>query len=251
MTQQLDLIEKNEITPDANGDVLPLALTPPQILMRAIERGADLSLIDKLMDMQDRWEDRKARQEFNQAITAAKAEIEPVKRTNKSHMGKYENLADISKAISNILAENGLSYRFRTDNKNGQICVTCIIAHKSGYSEENTLCSDADKSGSKNSIQAIGSAVTYLERYTLKAALGLSASHDDDGNSADLEKNISENQRNKILQLIEKTNSKIDGFCALYGINSVADLPENLFQAAKGVLENRLARMQANASNLS
>ena len=42
----------------------------------------------------------------------------------------------------------------------------------------------ADQSGSKNGFQAIGSAVTYLQRYTLKAALGLSAEVDDDAQSA-------------------------------------------------------------------
>jgi hypothetical protein len=33
----------------------------------------------------------------------------------------------------------------------------------------------------KNSLQAIASTTTYLQRYTLKLALGLSVSHDDDG----------------------------------------------------------------------
>ena len=41
----------------------------------------------------------------------------------------------------------------------------------------------ADQSGNKNGFQAIGSAVTYLQRYTLKSALGLSAEVDDDAQS--------------------------------------------------------------------
>ena len=41
-----------------------------------------------------------------------------------------------------------------------------------------------DTSGSKNSIQALGSAQTYLQRYTLYAILGLaSGDADNDGNS--------------------------------------------------------------------
>jgi hypothetical protein len=43
----------------------------------------------------------------------------------------------------------------------------------------------ADISGSKNQIQAIGSAVTYLERYTLFASYGLaSKDQDDDGKAS-------------------------------------------------------------------
>jgi hypothetical protein len=53
--------------------------------------------------------------------------------------------------------------------------------------EETTLPGMPDLSGNKNPIQAIGSAVTYLQRYTLKAALGLTVSkeEDDDARSAD------------------------------------------------------------------
>ena len=41
-----------------------------------------------------------------------------------------------------------------------------------------------DNSGSKNSIQAIGSTTTYLQRYTLFSILGLAAGEDDDGSAA-------------------------------------------------------------------
>jgi hypothetical protein len=53
-----------------------------------------------------------------------------------------------------------------------------------GHSERTTLSATADTSGSKNSIQAIGSTVTYLQRYTLLAAVGLAAGGDDDGQAA-------------------------------------------------------------------
>lgn len=42
-----------------------------------------------------------------------------------------------------------------------------------------------DNSGKKNAIQSIASAVTYMQRYTLLAATGMSTKGmDDDGNSA-------------------------------------------------------------------
>jgi hypothetical protein len=52
-----------------------------------------------------------------------------------------------------------------------------------GHSEEGAVLEGApDTSGSKNSIQAVGSTVSYLERYTLLAATGLAAKdQDDDG----------------------------------------------------------------------
>lgn len=66
------------------------------------------------------------------------------------------------------------------------VTVTCIISHRDGHFEENTLSAGRDESGNKNSIQAVGSTLTYLQRMTLKASLGLAASDDDDGASADV-----------------------------------------------------------------
>ena len=49
--------------------------------------------------------------------------------------------------------------------------MTCVVSHRLGHSEENTLTAGRDESGNKNNIQAVGSTITYLQRYTLKAAL--------------------------------------------------------------------------------
>lgn len=54
-----------------------------------------------------------------------------------------------------------------------------------------------DPSGSKNAIQAIGSAVSYLRRYTLLGVLGMATSDGDSdgmtmGNAADFVANIAD-----------------------------------------------------------
>jgi len=130
---------------------------------------------------------------LDNAIAAAKLEIPTINKNKrvdfKSAKGhtqySYEDLAEIAEALSKPLGNHGLSYRFRTaSSAPDHIAVTCIISHRDGYSEETTLSGSPDASGNKNSIQAIGSAITYLQRYTLKAALGLAASNDDDGQAA-------------------------------------------------------------------
>jgi len=55
-----------------------------------------------------------------------------------------------------------------------------------GHSESTSIIGTADTSGGKNSIQGIGSAITYLQRYSLFSILGLAASEsDDDGAGVD------------------------------------------------------------------
>lgn len=177
------------LRPEPDGVPSPLVM-----LDRAIARGADLTMIEKLMDFQERHERNEARRAFDRAIAAVRAEIPTIAKnrevdftTAKGRTNyRHEDLAGIAKTIDPVLAEHGLSYRFRTTAEpNEPITVTCIVSHELGHREENTLRAGRDESGNKNSIQAIGSTITYLQRYTLKASLGLAASADDDGGNAD------------------------------------------------------------------
>jgi hypothetical protein len=97
---------------------------------------------------------------------------------------RYEDLAGIAAQIDPMIAEEGLFYRWRTIDDGKRLTVVCTISHRDGYSEENSLSCAHDMSGNKNDIQAVGAAQTYLQRYTLKASLGLAASNEDDDGRA-------------------------------------------------------------------
>ena len=156
----------------------------------ALQRGDALDKIDRLLDLRDREERTRALRAFDAAIAAAKGEIPTIIKNRTVSYGtgktayKHADLAEIEKTVRPILAKYGLSYRFRSDVKDGKIVVTCMVSHKDGHREENSLPGPADTSGSKNPLQAIGSATTYLSRYTLMLSLGLAASDDDDAVAA-------------------------------------------------------------------
>ena len=60
--------------------------------------------------------------------------------------------------------------------------MTCVLTHVLGHSERVPMQSGRDESGGKNSIQGLGSTVTYLQRYTLLAATGMAVKGpDNDG----------------------------------------------------------------------
>lgn len=153
---------------------------------------ADLDKLERMLAMKERMDAQNARVQFARALSAARAEIPPILKDAtvdfETKAGRttyrHETLAGIAKVIDPILSDHCLSYRFRTDQGQGGVKVTCIVTHGDGHFEETSLSGAPDGSGSKNSFQAVGSAVTYLQRYTLKAALGLSAELDDDGQGA-------------------------------------------------------------------
>lgn len=170
---------------------------PADPMVNMIERlvlnpDADLDKLERMLALKRDHDRDNARISFARALSAARATIPPIMKDatvefeskGKTTYYKHETLSGIAKVIDPILSDHGLSYRFRTEQGNGGVKVTCIIAHSEGHSEETSLMCAPDGSGSKNAFQAVGSAVTYLQRYTLKAALGLSAEIDDDGQSA-------------------------------------------------------------------
>jgi hypothetical protein len=241
------------------------AITPMDMLDRALSSNADPDTLGKLLALQERWEANQARKAFEEAMSAAKADIPEIRKgrkvdftTSKGRTNyQYEDLASIMSVISPILSKHGLSVRYRTTAEPNQpIVVTCIVSHRMGHSEENTLMAGRDDSGNKNSIQQIGSTVTYLQRYTLKAALGLAAAADDDGGKADQSqedaKLITEAQGSVIRELIEKGQVDIAKFCELWKVEAITDIPLNKFNEVVASLRRRidhLAKMAEEKAN--
>jgi hypothetical protein len=166
--------------------------SPMTVLQQAIAGGAGIDVLERLLVLQERWEATQARKDFDAAMAALRADLPTIVKTREVDFStakgrthyRYEDLACVTEAVSPAMAAHGLSFRWQTDSSApGAIRVTCVVSHAAGHVELTTLSCANDDSGNKNDIQAIGSAVTYLQRYTLKAALGLAASADDDGRS--------------------------------------------------------------------
>ena len=180
-TREIVVNDRRHVAADAGAR--PPATTPMEMLDRALSSGASPDTLEKLMALQDKWSAGQARRAFDNAMSDLRGLLRPIMKRHSGHTGKYEGLADISEVIDPLLSPLGLSYRWHVaDSDDKRIRVTCIVTHREGHREETTLSAAPDTTGSKNAIQAVGSAVTYLQRYTLKAALGLAAGKDTDAN---------------------------------------------------------------------
>jgi hypothetical protein len=230
----LQQLEKVSVIPER--DQVPVVMTPMDMLHKAVSNNADIEVLEKLMTLQERWESNQARKAFDEAIAAAKLEIPPIERNAKGHNDKrYADFSAIAKVVDPILGKHGLSYRFRTMQAE-RISVTCVLSHKSGHSEETTLAGPADTTGNKNAIQAIGSTLTYLQRYSLVQMLGLAAERDDDGKAANLGEAITQDQVGEIVELIDSTNADKGRFLQYFKIGAIAELPAKRFAEAVRLL---------------
>lgn len=233
MSTAVKTIEHDDHRPIRN------AITPLEMLDRALSSNADPDTLAKLMALQERWQANQARMAFDEAISNAKAEIKPVIRNAKGHNDKrYADFAAIASAVDPIITKFGLSYRFKTQQTD-RISVTCVLSHKEGHFEETTLAGPPDTSGSKNAIQAIGSTLTYLQRYSLTQALGLAATNDDDGKAAGMGETITDEQVIYLRELIEAVGADEKRFLSHGKIERLADIRADQFQNAVNLLKSK------------
>lgn len=173
---------------------------PSRFIELAIMNNADIDKLERIMQLKERYDKEEARKAFFQALSNFQAECPVIKKdkkiqfaTSKGEMGyNHATLGAISEAIREPLRNNGLSYRWKFDEREDKTVTTCVITHIQGHSEESSMTtSGKEDSGTKNDIQAIGSARTYTQRYTLIAALGLTTAEDDtDAISKDLTESL-------------------------------------------------------------
>ena len=187
--KELEIVNENKAIATGGMDI-------NKIMALAVEKG-DLDKVEKMMELQERFEKNEARKAYVVAMAAFKAN--PPKIEKDAHVKyklktggvtdyKHATLANVTEKINKVLSENGLSAAWETVQDEKGIAVTCKITHVMGHSESTTLKAASDESGGKNKIQGIGSTVTYLSRYTLLSLTGLAtAEMDDDGAGSEAE----------------------------------------------------------------
>ncbi len=166
---------------------------PGQMLQALMERpDVDLDKVEKLFELQERYEENEARKAYYTAVSQFQAEVDPVigHDSNVSYSGThfdFTSLPKIKRTVQPVLAAHGLTLTWRTGTtEQGNPVVTAILTHEMGHSEDTTLSAPIDTSGGKNPIQGLRSAWSYLRRMTAESILGIAtgADDDDDGMSA-------------------------------------------------------------------
>jgi hypothetical protein len=163
--------------------------SPMAMVARAVQTGMDPATIAALMTLQERYDATEARKAFVVALNTFKAnppkirknaEVDFTSAKGRTHY-KYSTLDNVTDTIGAALAAVGLSFRWDTEQLDGGLIVVhCVLSHIQGHSERVTLKASPDISGNKNSIQAIVSTVSYLQRQTLLSATGMAVQGTDD-----------------------------------------------------------------------
>lgn len=236
---------------------------PANLLQIAVQQNFDLDKLQRLIDMQNQWEQKQAKKSFLAALSKFQTLVPVLKKAKTANVKmnsggtfsyKYADLGSITQAIKKPLNECGLSYRWEFFEENGKMKVTCFVSHIDGHTETTTMEAKADSSGAKNDIQQKGSTHTYLQRYTLIGALGLAtADEDNDGSSRKppkkeelSEEEIMEQWKQTIGQCKTKTHLTsvyLQNKAAVDGSPKLKELFKERENAIKAAIDNKTAVM--------
>lgn len=235
-------------------------VTPAAMIQQAISSGAGIEVMEKLLAMNERYDAFQARKAFDDAMATLRQDMPTVVKSQSADFGnggaayKYEDLSAVTEVLSPIMANVGLSFRWRTQSNEKGVAVTCIISHRDGHSEETTLAAGFDTSGKKNAIQSLGSAVTYLQRYTLKAAVGIAAAKDDDAHAAGEQAERPQQQARPTVSIFDQEAAKLRAAATIPALQAVwvkiTEIPENqlsqaLYEDLATICNERQAALKA------
>jgi len=186
-----------------------------------------------LINMQIQMDEIGAKKQFTIAMVEF-SRIKPRIIKNKDgHNNKYASLDSICRQINQPLYECGFTFNWLTETNDNKTKVVCVLSHIGGHSIESSMEKASDTSGNKNELHGTGSTTSYLERYTLKAVLGLvEEGEDDDGTKAKLKQAIDQEQVSQIEGLIEEASVDLIKFCKAFDIGAIAEMDSAQFGLA-------------------
>lgn len=112
------------------------------------------------------------------ALASFQAEVPTINKNAKGYGYKFADLEEINKIIKPLLKKHGLGYAQPIE---GSTIKTIIFHTESGETvESSTDIPQGVQLKGMNDFQVLGSAITYLRRYSLSSMLGLVTDEDAD-----------------------------------------------------------------------
>ena len=238
MTDQLTVLEPGPIV-QVRENQQPMIYS---MIHLAIQQGAGIDQLERLWDMQLKYEANEAKKAYHFAMSEFKKEriVITKDKDNAQYKSKYTSIGNLVDSVTPILGKHGLTHKWDISQEGDMITVTCVSTHALGHSESVSMRAPSDKSGAKNPIQQIKSTRTYLQAATFESLFGLAstdANCDDDGNGYGNVATIDEKQQSQIIDMMLSKNVNESQFLAWLKVDSVENIPADKFGYVMKTLE--------------
>lgn len=226
-----------------NNELVEVNSNPVQVLSMIsglVQReNFDIDALEKLIKLQNDAEDRQAKRAFNMALSEMLGEIPVIAKTgvNTFQGTKFAKLEDVVEITRPILNKYGFSITYKQEQQmmeniktepNSIFCmmtVTCILKHREGHEESNSIQLPIATIKGQTPIQAMGMGSTYGRRYTLMQALNIATSGDDnDGYSEkpqSIKKPITDERLTKGIEAINKKSYTLENLLSTHELTPI------------------------------
>lgn len=217
------------------------------IARAASDPACDVAKLEALLALKERIDAAEAKRQFHAAMARLQPRMPRVKkldkitvdsqRTGKTHVTPYATLERIDEAVRDLLADEGFSVSYDTEQADKGVTVRILVSHAAGHTETRSMTLPLDISGSKNATQAVGSTIKYGQRYLLCAFFNIITMGEDNDGAGGTGGAISGDQIKVIEDLLVATKSNRPKFCEHFHIDDVPELPASQYGRAVEMLK--------------
>lgn len=221
---------------------------PAELMRIAVENNQSVENIEKLMELQLRWQADQARIAYNVAMNLAQAEIRPVVRDaeNTQTHSKYAKLETVDIAIGPIYTAHGFSVSFSEAGSptDGWTRYEATCRHISGHSESTYIDFPLDDRGlagkpNKTAVHAKVSSSSYARRTLLARIFNVVfVGEDDDGNAAGGIP-VSLEQLAELRKWVKDTGTEEERICRFGGCDTLDAFPADKYAPAMDLLRRK------------
>ena len=171
--------------------------SPAGMMLAAMARGASLEQVEKMMDLQERWEKREAEKAFRDDFAAFRGEnviIPKTKFVDRGRGGSFDQAEydQVCGRLSPALSRHGFGFRHNqrfgtrrmmtegVESDIGWVWVTCYLEHRKGHAETLELEGPPGELSVNTPTQNMQTTASYLKRQSLLAITGTATGGEDD-----------------------------------------------------------------------
>jgi hypothetical protein len=185
--------------------------------------------------------------ELAAALSAAQGEFPVLEKKSKAYNYMYADLAETLQAINEPMKKHGLSIYHQLVIQDGRELLVSRLMHSSGQSIMTPMPLFYKADGKVNSMQALGSAITYAKRYNIGCLLNLAADKevDDDGIKAGYVTEkvklpvVTEEQADVIEGYLREFPESKKDLLSRFGVKEVCEIPYDKFDYVVNVFEKK------------
>lgn len=221
---------------------------PSRLLEIAVQSGADVEKLERLMALQERYEAAQAQKAYFGAMNTVQTELLPVVRDsfNQQTNSKYAKLEAVHKVLLPVYTKHGFSVSFSEEKAEeaGMIRFVAEVMHNAGHMRKYHIDLPLDTVGikgneNKTKMHGKGSSISYGRRYLEMQIFNMTVvNEDDDGNGGS--KTITEAQADTINKMIEESGANKVALLGTYGVSKIEDIPAVVFSAIIKILNAKI-----------